>query len=189
MKNYFERKNIFDLIDIIKERTSMFIPDRSIKSLFTYLTGYDSCLELHSIVEKGVPLFKHFGEWLKMKFNWNLSYGWAHAITENIEKQQDPLKKFYFFVNEFRKLQPEVVSIIIPPFSQKRFTFTQEKKDEDPYLSPKKIQIIRYIPEKLFFLRFLYAKKQEDGRDLFYSIEEAKRSVSKKGSTIKKRKD
>ncbi|KKN62052.1 hypothetical protein LCGC14_0515470, partial [marine sediment metagenome] len=149
----------------------------------------DSCLELHSIVEKGVPLFKHFGEWLKMKFNWNLSYGWAHAITENIEKQQDPLKKFYFFVNEFRKLQPEVVSIIIPPFSQKRFTFTQEKKDEDPYLSPKKIQIIRYIPEKLFFLRFLYAKKQEDGRDLFYSIEEAKRSVSKKGSTIKKRKD
>lgn len=73
MKNYFERKNIFDLIDIIKKRTSMFIPDKSINSLSTYLAGYDSCLELHSIVEKGVPLFKHFGEWLKIKFNWNLS--------------------------------------------------------------------------------------------------------------------
>jgi len=65
MKNYFERKNIFDLIDIIKERTSMFIPDKSIKSLSTYLAGYESCLELHSIVEKGVPLFKHFGDGLK----------------------------------------------------------------------------------------------------------------------------
>jgi hypothetical protein len=167
MKNYFERKNIFDLIDIIKERTSMFIPDKSINSLSTYLAGYDSCLELHSIVEKGVPLFKHFGEWLKIKFNWNLSYGWAQAIAENIEKQQDPLKKFYSFVNEFRKLQPKVVSTI------------QDIEDEDPSLSPKKIQIIRYIPENLFFLRFFYTEKQEDGRDLFYSIEEAKRSVPK----------
>ncbi|KKK41879.1 MAG: hypothetical protein Lokiarch_39300 [Candidatus Lokiarchaeum sp. GC14_75] len=167
MKNYFERKNIFDLIDIIKERTSMFIPDKSINSLSTYLAGYDSCLELHSIVEKGVPLFKHFGEWLKIKFNWNLSYGWAQAIAENIEKQQDPLKKFYSFVNEFRKLQPEVVSTI------------QENADEHPSLSLQKIQVIQYFPHNLFFLRFFYAEKHEDDRDLFYSIEEAEKSVSK----------
>jgi len=176
MKNYFERKNIFDLIDIIKKRKSMFIPDKSIKSLSTYLAGYESCLELHSIVEKGVPLFKHFGEWLKNKFNWNLLYGWAQAITENIENQQDPLKKFYFLVNEFRKLQPKVVSTIKSPLNQKRITIIQGKKDE--ILSPKTIQIIQYIPENLFFLRFLYTKKQEDGRDLFYSIKEAKRSVT-----------
>ena len=178
MKNYFERKNIFDLINIIKERTSMFIPDKSIKSLSTYLAGYESCLELHSIDEKGVPLFKHFGEWLKTKFNWNLSYGWAHAITENIEKQQDPLQRFYSVVNEFRKLRPEVVSTIKSPLNQKRITVIQAKKDENLILSPKKIEIIQYVPENLFFLRFLYAKKQEDGRDLFHSIEEAKRSVS-----------
>ena len=180
MKNYFERKNIFDLINIIKERTSMFIPDKSIKSLFTYLAGYDSCLELHSIVEKGVPLFKHFGEWLKIKFKWNLSYGWAHAITENIEKQQDPLKKFYFFVNEFRKLQPEIVLTVKSPLNQKQITITQVKKDENLLLSPKNIQIIQYFPENLFFLRYLYTKKHEDGRDLFYSIDEAKRSILKK---------
>ena len=153
MKNYFERKNIFDLIDIIKERTSMFIPDKSIKSLSTYLAGYESCLELHSIDEKGVPLFKHFGEWLKKKFNWNLLYGWAQAITENIENQQDPLKKFYSLVNEFRILQPEVVSTIKSPLNQKRITIIQGKKDENLIFSPKKIQIIRYIPENLFFLR------------------------------------
>ena len=101
--------------------------------------------------------------------------GWAQAIAENIEKQQDPLKKFYFLVNEFRKLKPEVVSTI------------QAKKDKDPSLSQKKIQIIRYTPENLFFLRFFYTKKQEDGRDLFYSIEEAKRSVPKSGFKKKER--
>jgi len=178
MKDYFERKNIFDLIDIIKKRISMFIPDKSIKSLSTYLAGYESCLELHSISEKGVPLFKHFGGWLKINFDWNLSYGWAHAITENIDKQQDPFQKFYLLVNEFRKLQPEVVSTIKSPLNQKPITIIQEKKDENLIPSPKKIQIIRYIPENLFFLRFLYTKKHEDGRDLFSSIEEAKRSVS-----------
>ena len=178
MKNYFERKNIFDLIDIIKEHISMFIPDKSIKSLSTYLAGYESCLKLHSIVEKGVPLFKHFGEWLKTKFDWNLSYGWAHAITENTEEQQVPLQKFYSLVNEFRKLQLEVVLTMKFPSNQKIIPIIQTKKDENLILSPKKIQIIQYIPENLFFLRFLYTEKQEDDRDLFHSIEEAKRSVS-----------
>ena len=178
MKNYFERKNIFDLINIIKDRTSMFIPDKSIKSLSTYLAGYESCLELHSIAEKGVPLFKHFGEWLKTKFNWNLSYGWAQAITENTEEQQVPLQKFYSLVNEFRKLQLEVVLTMKSPSNQKRIPIIQAKKDENLILSSKKIQIIQYIPENLFFLRFLHTKKKEDCRNLFSSIEEAKRSVS-----------
>ncbi len=167
MKNYFERKNIFDLIDRIKERTSMFIPDKSIRSLSMFLAGYDSCLELHSIVEVRVPLFKHFGEWLKMKFNWNLSYGWAHAITENVDRNQDPLNKFLSFVSEFRKLQPEVVSTI------------QGKIDENPSLLIKKIQVIQYFPESLFFLRFCYVEKYDNGRDLFYSLEEAEKSVLK----------
>lgn len=159
-KEYLESENIFDLIDIIQQHTAMFIPDKSVTSLFTFLAGYVTCLELHRIVEDQVPNFQHFAEWLRKRFDhWNLSYGWAYAIKENIEDNQDPLIKFFCLISDFRKLRLEIITNIHLNEEQKR--------------NIKEIKIIKYNPEDLFFLRIYYNEKLIDDISLFRTLEEA----------------
>ena len=57
-------KNIFDLIDKIEQRTSMFIPDKSIESLSNLLFGYLTCLKIHDIIEKDGHDFNYFGDFM-----------------------------------------------------------------------------------------------------------------------------
>jgi hypothetical protein len=97
-----EIENIYDLIDVIELRTSMFIPDKSIHSLFTFLSGYLMCLKIHGIVEKSVPDFNNFSKWLEEKFEWNLAYGWAYAIAHNCKEFEDSLMKFFKLVKDFK---------------------------------------------------------------------------------------
>lgn len=93
--NMSENENIFDLIDKIEERTSMWIPDKSIESLSNLLFGYLTCLKIHDIIEKNVPDFNYFSDWLKQEFDWNLVYGWADAIKNNCTDSEDPLTRFF----------------------------------------------------------------------------------------------
>ncbi len=102
VEDYSNCKNIYKLIEIIKERTAMFIPDKSITSLFTFLAGYEECIRIHGIIEDGVPDFKLFSKYLKNRFDWNLAYGWAHAIKKNTERSKDPLQRFFDLVKEFQ---------------------------------------------------------------------------------------
>ena len=99
--NLSKVKNIFDLIDKIEQRTSMFIPDKSIESLSNLLFGYLTCLKIHDIIEKDGPDFNYFGDWLKQEFDWNLVYGWVRAIKQNCTDLEDPLAKFFSLVKDF----------------------------------------------------------------------------------------
>ena len=85
-KNSEKIENIYNLIDVIEQRTSMFIPDKSITSLFTFLSGYLAFLEIHNIIEKDVPDFNNFSKWLAEKFKWNLACGWAFMRSSKIVK-------------------------------------------------------------------------------------------------------
>jgi len=171
-------KNIFDLIDLIQKRTAMFIPDKSINSLKTYLDGYDTCMWVHGIIELDVPMFKHFGEWLVRMFNYQFtSYGWAYAIQNTIDNKQDPLQLFFQLVREFRKLHPHMVTRVkIEPHHQptgmKSINGTGEQISK-----PIEIQVIQYKPEGLFFVRHCYKARYEHSYSLFPSIKEAKNQV------------
>jgi hypothetical protein len=171
-------KNIFELIDLIQQRTSMFIPDKSIDSLQTYLNGYESCMWVHSIIEQDVPVFKHFREWLARTFNYQFtSLGWAYAIRQNIDPNQDPLQKFFDLVQDFRKLRPcMITSIKLKPRHQPtgKIVMFGDGKLMAP---PVEIQVIQYKPEELFLLRHHYADRYENSFSLFSSAKEAKRWV------------
>lgn len=111
-KNSEKIENIYNLIDVIEQRTSMFIPDKSITSLFTFLSGYLAFLEIHNIIEKDVPDFNNFSKWLAEKFKWNLAYGWAYAIKQNCKELEDPLMKFFKLVKDFKKIGSAPVACI-----------------------------------------------------------------------------
>ena len=101
VNNMSKIANIFDLIDKIEGRTSMWIPDKSIESLSNLLFGYLTCLKIHGIIEKIVPDFNYFSDWLKQEFDWNLVYGWGYAIKNNCTDSEDPLTRFFSLVKGF----------------------------------------------------------------------------------------
>ncbi len=171
-------KNIFDLIDLIQQRTAMFIPDKSINSLKTYLDGYDSCMWVHGLIELDVPMFKHFGEWLARMFNYQFtSLGWAYATQNTIDNKQDPLQLFFQLSRDFRKLQPQMVtSVKIEPHHQQ--TGIKSINGNGGSISiPLEIQVIQYKPERLFFVRHCYKARYEHSYSLFSAIKEAKNQV------------
>lgn len=167
-------RSIYDLIDRIEQYTSMFIPDKSLESLLTYLNGYSTCLEVHRMVEVDVPDFNHFGDWLNNHFDWNLSYGWAKAINEHIDNENERLPKFFSLVVEFRKLQPEVVKSVT--LGSKNMPTGKRYLVGDGTLmdKPEKIEIIQYSPEQLFFLRFFYEAGSVNDKNLFISESDAR---------------
>ena len=171
-------KNIFDLIDLIQQRTAMFIPDKSINSLKTYLDGYDSCMWVHGLIELDVPLIKHFGEWLARMFNYQFtSLGWAYAIQNTIDNKQDPLQLFFQLSLEFRKLQPQMVtSVKIEPHHQPTEMKSINSNGKQSS-KPLEVHIIQYKPEGLFFVRYCYKARYEHSYSLFPSIKEAKKWV------------
>jgi len=139
----------------------MFIPENSIMSLINNLNGYETCLKLHGIIEEEVPNFTHFTQWLGKRFeHWiHLSYGWAYAIKENIEDTEDPLSTFFSLISDFRKLHPEIITSLSLNEEQKR--------------TIKEIQIIKYNPKDLYFLRIYYDGKHIDDKALLRTLEEA----------------
>ncbi len=168
-----ENDNIFGLLDKIQQRTSMFIPDKSIISLQTFLSGYESCMLVHGMIEKDVPDFKHFSEWLSSRVDWGLSYGWARAIYENTADHQQALQIFFELISEFRKLHPKTIKNVKfgpnHPLSGEKILFG----DGSTVLRLEKLQVIHYVPEELFFLRFFYLMKIENGQILFSSLKDA----------------
>ena len=165
-------RNIFDLIDLIQQRTAMFIPDKSINSLQTFLRGYETCMSVHAILEHDVPVFKHFHEWLVRYYNFEFTAsGWAYAIQYNVT-DQEPLQKFFELVQEFQKLQPHLITRVKLGLNHqptgKRVVIGIDKRMPPP----NEIQIVQYKHEQLFFLRHCYPTMYEHS-SLFSSLKDA----------------
>jgi hypothetical protein len=162
-------KNIFELIDNIKQHKSMYIPPkRDIRELETILHGYITCQIMHGIIEINVPFFKHFTNWLHYKYDWDLCYGWAHVMLEKFG--ENSFSEFFSLVEQFRRLIPKELGKI------------QLKESNDPtgkrvvigmntlMKKPKTIFIFQYIHENLFYLIYEYPEKREMDSTLYTSL-------------------
>ncbi|GLY53954.1 hypothetical protein [Lentzea sp. NBRC 102530] len=97
-----ECADVWDILDQVRSRPSMWIRGRRLRELEMTLQGYGVALEVHGIDESfhltpGGP----FGQWLHARFAWGMSCGWAQAITENAGTE-DPLDLFFRLVDEYR---------------------------------------------------------------------------------------
>ncbi len=169
-------KNIFELIDNIKQRKSMFIsPKGDIRELETLLHGYIACQSVHGIIEKNVPYFKHFSDWLRYKYDWGLSYGWAHVLLDKYG--DNSFSEFFKLAAQFRRLNP------------KELTNIKLKENNNPtgkrvvigidtlMKKPKTISIFKYTPDDLFYLIYEYPEKFEIDSMLYTSLECAQNFV------------
>lgn len=155
----------------------MYIPpkpkDYGIHVVQHIVFGYTQSLGIHSIIELNVSSFQHFGEWLEMHYGWRTNYGWAAAIINHAKESKNPLNAFFKLTKEFRKLIPKIIyQVKLETHHQatgERVIIGLSKRMK----KPGEIQIMQYT-RNLFFLRFKYLTRQENG-SLLTSLEEAKR--------------
>jgi hypothetical protein len=157
------RRNVFDWLDNIRARPSMYLRGGSLLHLESLVWGYHTALAMHGIVE-GVPAMnRHFLEWLHHRTGWPCSLGWAHAIGSHHPVGEAALAAFFRFVDEYRQLRP--VRLCTVRLGRRhnptgrRVVYGMDGRMEKPH----RVDVFRYLPEPLHFLRFHYPDRVEDG--------------------------
>ena len=93
------KKNIFDYIEQIENRMTMYIPpdDDVLDTMALFIAGYEAAIYLHEIDEPGKDFSRNFSDHLRAKHNWDLSYGWHEAFRRAYKKDEVVKKLFEGF--------------------------------------------------------------------------------------------
>jgi hypothetical protein len=155
-------RNVFDWLEGVRARPDMYVGDEGLSVLETLLHGYYAALHTHGIVE-GVPsMGHHFLDWLYHGTGWSCSCGWAYAITMRYPDRDEALAVFFGFVDAYRLLRPtRLCTVELGPDHEptgRRVVIGMDGRMEKPL----RVDVIRYLPEPLHFLRFHYEGRVED---------------------------
>jgi hypothetical protein len=155
-------RNVFCWLDAIRARPALYLRDNSLRELQTLVSGYFCALHEHGIVE-GVPDFgKHFNDWLRHRTYWSTCRGWAVEIEERQPTAAKRLEAFFEYVDEFRNLRPSRICTVKlaarhNPTGQRIVIGMKGRMRK-----PTRVDVMRYRPEPLHFLRFHYGKRVEN---------------------------
>jgi hypothetical protein len=153
--------NIFTWLDEVRERRGMWV--QTLHELESKVYGYYTALGTHCIVEPVPSMTDHFLCWLRYRTRWSTNRGWAIAIEQHVTDPDKQFDKFFRLVDEYRKLVPTVLyTTRLKKQHQptgKRVVYGFDGRME----RPKRVDILRYVPEPLHFLRFHYPHTITDG--------------------------
>lgn len=143
-------QTVFALLDLVRERPKMYVgaTTHPLSELEMFLYGYYAALGVHGIVESVPEMTNHFSTWLYSTRGWSGSYGWAAAIRSHARKR-DELELFFELVEAYRTLIPTTVCTGKPGRPSSVNKALQQSITEQPT----RIEIVRYKPTRLHFLR------------------------------------
>lgn len=105
-------KSIFEILDLdhFRKRPAMFLGEKSISKLRTYMIGYQTCETYNRIKSKETkPPFWLFFPWICKYYSHSGSYySWDGIILQNCNNDEEKaLDTFFQRLDEFRKIRPE----------------------------------------------------------------------------------
>lgn len=96
--------DLYDLLGKIKQRSSLYLGNRSLSHLHVFLDGYTFARR-----QIGIPIteqetkFEEFQEWIENRFNQADTQSWSRIILFYAEDEADALKRFFDLFEEFLK--------------------------------------------------------------------------------------
>ena len=177
-------RNVFDWLDGVRVRPGLYVGGGGLAELQTLLHGYNAALHTHGVVEDVPSMGRHFRDWLYRRTGWSCSCGWAYAITMRHTDRDEALAVFFGLVDAYRLLRPtRLCTVELGPDhgpTGRRVVSGMDGRMEQP----RRLDVIRYLPEPLHFLRFHYEGRVEDGNllmtgvmDFETDLDDAKRGV------------
>jgi hypothetical protein len=156
-------RNVFDWLDDIRQKPSMYLRHSSLTELNSLIWGYYVALRVHSIVESVPSMNRHFLFWLYYRTSWSMSGGWDTAINERYPNREEALAIFFKWAYEYRQLNPMTLCTVRLAAKHnptgKRIRYGLDGLME----KPRQVDVVRYRPAPLHFLRFHYRDRVENG--------------------------
>jgi hypothetical protein len=162
-------QNVFGWLDNVQQRPGMYLgaAPKPLDHLQTLVHGYLAALSVHGLVE-GVPSMLHFSTWLHHKTRWSTSCGWAEAIAAHSEHDA-ALSTFFELIAEFRTLRPTTLSIVRLSEHHQPNGVRAKIGFDGRIERPDRVDVVRYAPGVLHFLRFHYGQRLVDQHMLYTS--------------------
>jgi hypothetical protein len=154
-----DAKSIFTWLDSVRARPGMYIGAGTLRDVESLVYGYYAGLHTHGLAEHVPEMANHFSTWLYSETGWSTSCGWASAIISNAGARP-PLDLFFELVDRYRTLRP--VTLRSAKLSRrnaptgKRVTVGLDGRIE----RPTRVDIVRYAPTRMHFLRFTYGSRK-----------------------------
>ena len=124
----------YELIDMIRMRTAMYIGHASPTHLKSFLSGYYIAKRIENI-KKEEPSFHKFHDWVANKFEYSESTsGWAYMIEDQREDKEEALDLFYELLDEFRGVNHRQIA---------KIDFSHEKKVDRSWRGYSRLKKIR----------------------------------------------
>lgn len=150
--------NVFDWLDEVRRRPSMYVrAESAADDLEHLLWGYETALHVHGVDEDTPRFGRTFLAWVRLRRDWVMSMGWAHAVSREAKKRQTPLELFFELVDEYRQLSVRVVAKARLRKHNKATGAVGTDGLGRARPPPREIEIVQYAPEPLFLLRYRYA--------------------------------
>ena len=99
-------KSIFDLLDTddFRTKTVMYIGDKSIMALKSFIDGYFYAIRANNIDADDNIKFDDFHDWVAGQFNWKESTaGWSRIILRECNENEElAIDKFFVLYDKFK---------------------------------------------------------------------------------------
>lgn len=105
-------RNIYDVIELVRKRPSMYLGVDSISRLRSFLNGYCFAVYFNNDIEyddKLIPLpFGFFNDFIAEKFNVTESIGWSEILLRQVnQNEEDGLKLFFELFDKYKNITIE----------------------------------------------------------------------------------
>jgi cobalamin biosynthesis Co2+ chelatase CbiK len=95
--------DIYQHLSKVEKRPGMYMWNKNIIHLRSYIAWYKSCLRERWIEENEKPTFSEFNDWVKDYYNYDYSTSWwCNMILENSKDEEDALNTFFELLEKFK---------------------------------------------------------------------------------------
>ena len=101
----FEIRTVYELLDVIRKKTGIFIGRPSLTALSAYVDGFQSALcAIGAPLEDEHPPFQGFHDWIAVRYGYAEStLGWVHMLLESVEGNENAaFQRFFAELDEYR---------------------------------------------------------------------------------------
>ena len=139
------------LLQVIRERSALYLGERSLSGLWYYLQGFWTALSVHDIRPESV-LPPNLHDWVAYRLHFfESTSGYRNMILKRVPNESAALDRFFELVDEHRSRKPRVVAKV-EGYSREYRQYYGSRENEKVERFPATLTLISYTDDPGFFL-------------------------------------